>query len=458
MELNSSSSRAFFLVQTDLSQINTLSFNLMYVPALGAEAAALYNLLYEFYHRNNILRTNTYSKIDELLTFLDVDFEQFNLLRSKLEIFNLLKTTYGKEKNNNQLYCFEIIKPLDLHTIFQNQKLILILKQHLGSRAELVFLNAKTLISSAKNDISLQHVDQVFNISNDSDDEIIKTLRQNNAKINDNQENQLVDPALEQLPISSLISDEIKNQFYSEIFLTIKKPFIVEEKIWSLVYLYGVEQKIFTIDELALMAYRSLVQKKDQIRIVYEQFQLLILDELKVDDDHEIKIDQKSLKKFWISSVNLSDQEFIKAAKKIFINFVPEKFYQIINKKVPTKGIKGWIKTTQANNWTIGSINVLFSFVKTWINNINLSYLKKVEETLTLNEKISFKEVLLHCKNVIVSDYHNGNNKLNIIKTDHELDNNQSLDKDNTNFNHDDSNQSNNENDPSVWDEIFEQN
>ncbi|MDQ0513799.1 hypothetical protein J2Z62_000237 [Mycoplasmoides fastidiosum] len=408
--------KAYFHVSTNLEPVNSLSLHLVYGPAMGSNAIMLYHLLTEFYNRNNLLRANTPIAIDELLTFLGLDFQEFDDLRSQLETFNLLQTGYSQDKNGSYLYHFELLKPLSLEEIMKNQKLILLIKKQLGARSSYIMLNVETLLGINKNNSVLNNR-ELFNISADMDEALSNSNEYAQEFFYENGQQVAISASLSQMPVSDHISNEIKTEFYSNIYATLKKPFGIDQNIWALINKYAVEQKILSISRLSTLAYKSIVQRKGKINISYDNFSILINEELFGDDDNDIQAKIESYKEYWKSCVEVSGGEFVKNAKKLFGNVSPENIYYFYYSKVPTKGIKTWISDTHALGFTIPTINAILSFVHTWINNINAGYLKKLIKTLVQNENYSLRSVLNHLKDVIVKDYEEKNNKLNIVPT-----------------------------------------
>lgn len=138
--------------------INYKSLYDLYQPIIGNDAVSLYITLL---HESDKLSQMgvQFNNLSSLYNQLNLSYESFVELRSKLEAFQLLRTYID---NENKKYYFELVEPVSFKEFVNNQKFRHILLQKIGQanyeRLEYLYSNNHLPKSSLNISVNFDHI------------------------------------------------------------------------------------------------------------------------------------------------------------------------------------------------------------------------------------------------------------------------------------------------------------
>lgn len=171
-----------FILTNDsqLSDTQRESLDILYQPIVGSLAYTLINVLWRMSQEKNPLKEHNHV---ELLTYLNSDIKSILDARTKLEAVGLIKT-FVKRKDDNESFVYQLVSPLEATKFFMDDLLSVSLLQIIGEYRYLdIFeqLKTETINLEDYEDIS-QNFLQVFKIKDseikDTPD-VIKNIKNN---------------------------------------------------------------------------------------------------------------------------------------------------------------------------------------------------------------------------------------------------------------------------------------
>lgn len=214
--------------------INNKSLSHLYRPIIGKDGVELYNTLVSEYDLMKNLYHGISLNMDQILLKLNIKYDEFTIIRNKLEAVGLLSTYFDENKKN--LFVFKLYEPLSWKEFSKKEKYMNILKL---STSDLEFERLKFAFEGNDKTIGLTNIsatfENVFKNLNEKEfnfnslcDDLFK-LTNNLISIPDNSCNKI-----NQLYKSNKLSyNEILMACYKSIYKDGKK-LLIDEKILTL--------------------------------------------------------------------------------------------------------------------------------------------------------------------------------------------------------------------------------
>ena len=339
--------------------INYKSLYDLYAPIIGDQTIALYIILNNEADKH-LQAGTTFSTIESLYKQLNLTYDSFLQLRTKLEAFQLLRTYVDVSK---KLYYFELIEPLSFNSFIQNQKFRHLLYKSIGriNYERLEYLHSNNHLPKSLLNVST-NFDIVFK------DSELKQIYEFNF-------NDLYENIIKKTHQTVLLNDQVKdliNFFFSSYSLT--------------------------LSEIEHCVYNSIIQNENkQFEVDYNLLQINF--KKYIDESNNINIFKqtkvnRNAKMFY---ENLSDEELL----RIFASYKSlnsEHYYFSIKKTSLTDEelkIINTLRNVYHLNDTLINLMIDFSLNKT-NGNLNSRYLYKMAKTvnganlLTLNSLYNY--------------------------------------------------------------------
>ncbi len=339
--------------------INYKSLHDLYSPIIGDQAIALYIVLNNEADKHLQIGTK-YSNIESLHKQLNLTYDSFLQLRSKLEALQLLRTYVD---GNKTTYCFELIEPLSFVKFIDNQKFRHLLYKKIGrtnyERLEYLHLN--------------NHLPKSFLNVSANFDLIFK------------------DSELERIYEFNF------NDLYKSISIKTHQVVLLNDQVKDLINFFFNSYNL-TLSEIEHCVYNSIIQNENkQFEVDYNLLQINF--KKYIDESNNINIFKqtkvnRNAKMFY---ENLSDEELL----RIFTSYKSlnsEHYYFSIKKTSLTDEelkIINTLRNVYHLNDTLINLMIDFSLNKT-NGNLNSRYLYKMAKTvnganlLTLNSLYNY--------------------------------------------------------------------
>lgn len=382
--MNNNYHNAKVYLSTDLVPINHISLNTFYHHLIGSEGIYLY---YQLHNTQQILlnlKGKGWIQLKDLLNDLNLQETEFDQTKGLLEQAGLLKTNFSSI-NDQKLFSLELLKPVSLETILSNEKLVNCFKAKWPEK----WARVKSIIDTLVND----HYSQ-------------KQLNNDRWDITE------VDPVVRAQPAELSSADKAK--FYGLIYDSLGRVFEVSDDIYHLVYLHIQPDSELTLNDLAKLAYYSLIKTNQGYQVNLTKFQNKINEAL-----HPIQPKINDYETFWRDLINYDDFTINVKYQQLFETVSPENFCLkfLKTQKLGAKW-KKWIDGCVKEEFSAGTINLIISFTQVWIKKLNIKYLENVSETCADNGK-NFQEILKHFKSVIINDMETKDNRLKVTYQPH---------------------------------------
>lgn len=280
--------------------INYKSLYDLYAPIIGDQTIALYIILNNEADKH-LQAGTTFSTIESLYKQLNLSYDSFLQLRTKLEAFQLLRTYVDVSK---KLYYFELIEPLSFNSFIQNQKFRHLLYKSIGriNYERLEYLHSNNHLPKSLLNVST-NFDIVFK------DSELKQIYEFNF-------NDLYENIIKKTHQTVLLNDQVKdliNFFFSSYSLTLSE---IEHCVYNSII--HNQDKQFEVDyNLLQINFKKYIDESNNIDI-FKQIKVnrnakMFYDNLNDDELLEIFNSYQSLNSehyyFAIKKTSLSDDE-----------------------------------------------------------------------------------------------------------------------------------------------------
>lgn len=323
---------------------NVLMLSKLYGPFLSKESFCLYAYMCEELRNFNTTKFFK-NKIDEILTFLGINKDEFENAKNNLEAFGLLKTYLSED---NKVY-FELFEPLKFNEFINNKFYKTNLENKIGN-------DGLTKLCSQYSDITIP--DNLKNISIDKDQYIEQSKFSKTTDFN-------FDVLYENLSKTT--------KFYINISEEVKKEIDFYFKKYKLSYA-----------EIERSIYSSVVKEKNEyeinINLIQKELSGLV-DKSANDFDDIIKINHN--KKMFIEKFSISDLNII---FKNYKNFSSEQFLTALTYEQANENDLNIINTLRKKYLLPDCfINIMIDFsIRKTHGELNEKYLFKMAKSFKL--------------------------------------------------------------------------
>ena len=324
--------------------INYKSIYDLYSPIIGDQAISLYIILCNEADKHHQAGTK-YSTIESLYKQLNLTYDTFLQLRTKLEALQLLRTYMDITKKE---YCFELVEPLSFTKFIHNQKFRHLLYTKIGKTnyERLEYLHSNNHLPKTWLNVSV-NFDIVF-----KDSELDKIYEFN------------------------------FNDLYKNISYKTHQVVLLSNQVKDLINFFFSTYNL-TLSEIEHCVYNSVVQNKEkQFEVDYKLLQInfkkYIDGSNNIDIFKQIKVNRNA-KMFY---ENLSDEELLKVFNS-YQSLNSEHYYFAIKKTSLTDEelkIINTLRNIYHLNDSLINLMIDFSLNKT-NGNLNSSYLYKMAKT-----------------------------------------------------------------------------